>query len=109
MEFSEEWGGKYPAIIRLWSNVWAEFVPLLQFDREIRRIVCTTSAIETVNARIRKAVKARGHFPNEQAALKCVSAGCRSHHVLPRGATGHLTSLMSWAARSVTTRFQPTS
>lgn len=72
LEFSEEWGTKYPAIIRLWSNAWAEFVPFLQFDREIRRIVCTTNAIESVNARIRKAVKARGHFPNEQAALKCV-------------------------------------
>ncbi|WP_413230338.1 IS256 family transposase [Kitasatospora herbaricolor] len=51
---------------------WAEFVPFLQFDTEIRRIVCTTNAIESVNARIRKAVRARGHFPNEQAALKCV-------------------------------------
>ncbi len=47
-------------------------MPFLQFDREIRRIVCTTNAIESVNARIRKAAKARGHFPNEQAALKCV-------------------------------------
>lgn len=72
LEFQEEWGQKYPAIVRLWSNNWAEFVPFLQFDREIRRIVCTTNAIESVNARIRKAVRARGHFPNEQAALKCV-------------------------------------
>lgn len=72
LEFGEAWGTKYPAIIRLWTNAWAEFVPFLQFDREIRRIVCTTNAIESVNARIRKAVKARGHFPNEQAALKCV-------------------------------------
>jgi transposase-like protein len=72
LEFGEEWGSKYPAIVRLWENAWAEFVPFLQFDREIRRIVCTTNAIESVNARIRKAVKARGHFPNEQAALKCV-------------------------------------
>ena len=72
LEFQETWGAKYPAVIRLWSNAWAEFVPFLQFDREIRRIVCTTNAIESVNARIRKAVKARGHFPNEQAALKCV-------------------------------------
>lgn len=72
LEFAEKWGAKYPAIVRLWENAWAEFVPFLQFDREIRRIVCTTNAIESVNARIRKAVKARGHFPNEQAALKCV-------------------------------------
>lgn len=72
LEFTEEWGRKYPAIVKLWSDAWAEFVPFLQFDKEIRRIVCTTNAIESVNARIRKAVKARGHFPNEQAALKCV-------------------------------------
>ena len=72
LEFTEAWGHKYPAIVRLWSNAWAEFVPFLQFDKEIRRIVCTTNAIESVNARIRKAVRARGHFPNEQAALKCV-------------------------------------
>ena len=72
LEFQEEWGDKYPAIVRLWENAWAEFVPFLQFDVEIRRIVCTTNAIESVNARIRKAVRARGHFPNEAAALKCV-------------------------------------
>ncbi|MFD3761846.1 IS256 family transposase [Streptomyces sp. NPDC058622] len=72
LEFQEEWGTKYPAIVRLWENAWAEFVPFLQFDAEIRRIVCTTNAIESVNARIRKAVRARGHFPNEAAALKCV-------------------------------------
>jgi putative transposase len=72
LEFAEAWGEKYPAVVKLWENAWAEFVPFLGFDREIRRIVCTTNAIESVNARIRKAVRARGHFPNEQAALKCV-------------------------------------
>jgi hypothetical protein len=46
---------------------WEEFTSFLRFDTEIRRIVCTTNAIESVNARIRRAVKARGHFPNEQA------------------------------------------
>ncbi len=54
------------------QNAWEEFTPFLRFETEIRRIVCTTNAIESVNARIRRAVKARGHFPNEQAALKCV-------------------------------------
>jgi putative transposase len=72
LEFSDAWGRKYPAIVRLWENAWAEFVPFLQFDTEIRRVVCTTNAIESVNARIRKAVRSRGHFPNEQAAIKCV-------------------------------------
>ena len=69
---AETWGERYPAIVRLWENAWAEFVPFLSFDVEIRKIICTTNAIESVNARIRRAVKARGHFPNEQAALKCV-------------------------------------
>ena len=59
-------------MVKLWENAWTEFVPFLQFDREIRRIVCTTNAIESMNARIRKAVRARGHFPNEQTAPKCV-------------------------------------
>jgi putative transposase len=72
VEFSEKWEQRYPAITRLWTNAWAEFVPFPQFDREIRTIICTTNAIESINARIRRAVNARGHFPTEQAALKCV-------------------------------------
>ena len=71
-EFGEKWEKRYPAIIRLWTNAWAEFVPFLQFDTEIRTVICTTNAIESINARIRRAVNARGHFPTEQAALKCV-------------------------------------
>jgi transposase-like protein len=71
-EFSEKWEKRYPAIIRLWTNAWPEFVPFLQFDQDIRTVICTTNAIESINARIRRAVNARGHFPNEQAALKCV-------------------------------------
>jgi putative transposase len=47
-------------------------VPFLAFDPEIRRVICSTNAIESVNSRIRRAVRARGHFPTEQAALKCI-------------------------------------
>ena len=71
-EFAGKWEKRYPAIIRLWENAWAEFVPFLRFDTAIRTVVCTTNAIESINARIRRAVNARGHFPTEQAALKCV-------------------------------------
>lgn len=71
-EFSDKWESRYPAIIRLWTDAWAEFVPFLRFDVEIRRVVCTTNAIESINARLRRAVNARGHFPTEQAALKCL-------------------------------------
>ena len=54
--------------MRLWESSWAEFVPLLEHDVEIRRVICTTDAIESINAHYRRAVRARGHFPNEAAA-----------------------------------------
>jgi putative transposase len=69
-EFSGQWEARYPAIVKLWENAWAEFVPFLAFDKEIRTLICTTNAIESLNARFRRSVKARGHFPTEQAALK---------------------------------------
>jgi putative transposase len=69
-EFSGKWEKKYPAVVRLWENAWAEFCPFLQFDAEIRKIVCSTNAIESLNARYRRAVNARGHFPTDGAALK---------------------------------------
>jgi transposase-like protein len=69
-DFSSKWEKKYPAVVRLWENAWAEFCPFLQFDAEIRKIVCSTNAIESLNARYRRAVNARGHFPTDAAALK---------------------------------------
>ena len=84
-EFSGKWEKRYPAIIRLWENAWAEFVPFLQFDREIRTVVCTTNAIESINARLRRAVNARGHFPTEAAALKCLYLAIMSLDPTGRG------------------------
>jgi putative transposase len=69
-EFSGTWEARYPAIVKLWESAWAEFTPFLAFDREIRTLITTTNAIESLNARFRRSVKARGHFPTEQAALK---------------------------------------
>ncbi len=77
-EFAAGRGGRYPAIVQLWRSSWAEFVPFLEYDVEIRRVICTTNAIESINARYRRAVRARGHFPNEQAALKCLYLVTRS-------------------------------
>jgi transposase-like protein len=71
-DFAGTWEKKYPAIVKLWENAWAEFVPFLNFHPEVRTVIYTTNAIESINARIRKAVKARGHFPTETAAMKCV-------------------------------------
>ena len=64
-EFAEKWGRPYPAITKLWESAWSEFVPFLDYDVEIRKIICSTNAIESLNARYRRAVRVRGHFPNE--------------------------------------------
>ena len=77
-EFAGKWGGQYPAIVKMWDNAWSEFVPFLDYDVEIRRVICSTNAIESVNARYRRAVRARGHFPTEQAALKCLYLATRA-------------------------------
>jgi putative transposase len=77
-ELAEKWGTKYAAIIRLWENAWEEFIPFLDYDVEIRTVICSTNAIESLNARYRRAIKARGHFPTEQAAMKCLYLVTRS-------------------------------
>lgn len=84
-EFAGKWGEQYPAIVRLWENAWTEFVPFLDYDVEIRRVICSTNAIESINARYRRAIRARGHFPTEQAALKCLYLVTRSLDPTGRG------------------------
>ena len=64
------WGGKYAAIGRAWRRAWQEVIPFFAFPREVRRILYTTNAIEALNSKLRRAVRARGHFPNDEAALK---------------------------------------
>ncbi len=83
----EKWGARYGAIIRLWENAWTEFIPFLDYDVEIRKVLCSTNAIESLNARYRRAVKARGHFPTEQAALKCLYLVTRSLDPTGQGKT----------------------
>jgi putative transposase len=77
-QLATTWGSRYGAIIRLWENAWEQFIPFLDYDVEIRTVLCSTNAIESLNARYRRAVKARGHFPTEQAALKCLYLVTRS-------------------------------
>ncbi|MGA8247690.1 MAG: IS256 family transposase [Nocardioides sp.] len=91
-ELEEKWGARYPAMIRLWRNAWTEFIPFLDYDLEIRRVICSTNAIESLNARYRRAIKARGHFPTEQAAMKCLYLVTRS--LDPKG-----TGQTRWAVR----------
>jgi len=69
-EFEEKWGAEVPAVIKLWRDAWSEFIPFLSFPAEVRSIIYTTNTIESLNARFRRSTKVRGHFPNDQAALK---------------------------------------
>jgi len=92
-DLDDKWGARYPAMIKLWRNAWNEFIPFLDYNVEIRRVICSTNAIESLNARYRRAVKARGHFPSEQAALKCLYLVTRS--LDPKG-TGQTRWVTRW-------------
>jgi transposase-like protein len=91
--FEEKWGTKYPAISKLWRSAWANFIPFLDLDIEIRHLLSTTNAIESLNARFRRVIDARGHFPNEQAALKVLYLAVRS--LDPKG-TGQQRWITRW-------------
>lgn len=69
-DFENTWGSRYPAVIALWRNAWEEFIPFLSFPSEVREMIYTTNAIESLNARFRRSTRQRGHFPNEASALK---------------------------------------
>jgi len=84
-EFADKWGTRYPAIIKLWRSAWEEFIPFLDYDLEIRKIICSTNAVENLNRRYRRAIRARGHFPTDQAALKCLYLVTRSLDPTGRG------------------------
>ena len=65
-----DWGRKYPAIGQIWRRAWQEVIPFFAFPKDVRRIIYTTNAIEALNSKLRRAVRARGHFPNDEATLK---------------------------------------
>jgi putative transposase len=64
------WGRKYPVIAQSWRRHWAEVIPFYAFPADVRRIIYTTNSIEALNAKLRRAVRARGHFPTDEAVLK---------------------------------------
>jgi putative transposase len=65
-----ELGRRYPAAVMTWQNAWERFIPFLAFPPELRKIIYTTNAIESLNYQLRKIIKNRGHFPNDDAAIK---------------------------------------
>ncbi|MGW5256662.1 IS256 family transposase [Streptomyces sp. NPDC004012] len=74
---ASELGQRYPVVVRTWQAAWSEFTPYLAFPPEIRKVVYSTNLIESINARLRKTTRNRGHFPSEQAALKVLYLAVR--------------------------------
>ena len=67
---ASNWGKKYPATVRVWRDAWERFIPFLEFPPALRRIIYTTNSIESLNYQLRKIIKNRGHFPNDDAVVK---------------------------------------
>lgn len=72
-----EWGRKYPAVVASWRRRWAEVVPFFAFSEEVRRILYTTNAIESLHSQVRKAIRNKGHFPSDEAATKLIYLALR--------------------------------
>jgi transposase-like protein len=70
--FDDKWGEKYPMIAQSWRQRWEHIIPFLSLPADLRRAVYTTNSIENLNRQIRKSIKTRGHFPDEQAATKLI-------------------------------------
>jgi putative transposase len=70
--FDEKWGKRFPVITQAWLDAWEYVIPFLAFPPEVRRVIYTTNAIEALNRQLRKAIKTKGHFPNEEAARKLI-------------------------------------
>ena len=72
------WGKKFPTVVASWRRVWDKVIPFFAFPPEVRRVIYTTNAIESVNARLRKIIKTRGHFPSDDAASKLIWLALRN-------------------------------
>jgi putative transposase len=92
----DAWGTKYPALIASWNNAWDEFCPFLAFPPEVRTVIYTTNLIEGINRALRKIIKNRGAFPNDQAAKKLLYLAIRELSTTRKGVAG--TGTRGWTA-----------
>lgn len=76
--FEQKWASKYPTIAPSWRRNWTRIVPFLAYPPEIRKMIYTTNAIESLNSVLRKAVRGKGHFPSDEAALKLLYLALRN-------------------------------
>jgi putative transposase len=72
------WGQKFPTVVASWRRAWTHVIPFFAFPPEVRRVVYTTNALESVHAQLRKIIKTRGHFPNDEAATKLIWLALRN-------------------------------
>jgi transposase-like protein len=72
------WGRKFPTVATAWRRAWDRVIPFFAFPPEVRRVIYTTNAIESVNAQVRKIIKTRGHFPTDDAAAKLIWLALRN-------------------------------
>ena len=72
------WGAKFPTVVASWRRAWTHVIPFFAFPPEIRRVIYTTNALESVHAQLRKIIKTRGHFPNDEAATKLIWLALRN-------------------------------
>ncbi|HEY0955197.1 MAG TPA: IS256 family transposase [Roseateles sp.] len=72
------WGQKFPTVVGAWRRAWDKVIPFFAFPPEVRRVIYTTNAIESVNARLRKIIKTRGHFPSDDSATKLIWLALRN-------------------------------
>ena len=72
------WGRKYPTVVQSWRRAWEHVTPFFAFPQDIRRVIYTTNAIESLNMQLRKIIKTRGHFPNDEAAVKLLWLALRN-------------------------------
>ena len=72
------WGQKFPTVVSAWRRAWDKVIPFFAFPPDVRRVIYTTNAIESVNARLRKIIKTRGHFPSDDAATKLIWLALRN-------------------------------
>jgi len=72
------WGTKFPTVVASWRRAWTQVIPFFAFPPDVRRLIYTTNALESVHARLRKIIKTRGHFPNDDAAVKLLWLALRN-------------------------------
>ena len=96
-KFAAQWDKTHPTIAQVWHRNWERVTPFFAFPDEIRKIIYTTNAVESLNMSLRKIIKTRGSFPNEEAALKLLYLALRNH-------SKRWSTVQSW--REALNRFQ---